>query len=157
MKKLSKVHLNNRDIVTAALRETLQTFTEAVGEYNTEEQEAFEVLQTAITAYNERMVEAWEKVETAQTAHNESIDAANEWMGQIVSDIDEYMSGKSEKWQDGDAAQAYSEWKAAFEEDLEQEDMEQPEQIEIEQPDELSLNSDEDPADKLEQLPEELG
>lgn len=93
MKKLSKAditRLGDLDVHLMAAAAALEAyisnqFTEAVAEYN-----------NLVVAYNERLVEARGVLED------------------FSSEIESYMDERSEKWQEGDAAAAFTEWKDAI-------------------------------------------
>ena len=129
MKKLTKEQLKERDALVSRLRDRRSD------------------LETVLETYNAAVETAWGLVESAQTDFNDVIAEASEWMSNISSDIDEYTSGRSEKWQESDKASLYSNWKDAFDADLEE--------AEFEKPDDFELNI-EDSAEVLEQLPEEV-
>lgn len=87
-----------------------------------------------------KIAEAWPAFEGAVTAYNDNVQAYNEEIDQVVADIDAFMSEKSERWQQGEAAQAYEAWKADLEEkkietidDLEEPEIEMPNVIEPEE------------------------
>ena len=112
-------------------------------------QAAFEDLDTAVTAYNEAITPVWDVLQQAMAAYNEVIDDANAWKNQIHQEIEDYMSGRSEKWQESPKAAEYREWQQAYEEDFEQ--------VEIEEPQEIELGSMENHEELMNMLPEELG
>ena len=129
MKKLDKVILAQRDEIAGRLRDR------------------FTDLESAVEEFNTQMDEAWAKLETAIGSYNEVVGDANSWKTDVAGQIQEYIDGKSEKWQEGEAAQRYEAWKSPFDEQIDA--------VELEKPD--NLESDvEDAAEALEQLPEEL-
>lgn len=130
MKKLSKDDLKAREEVTGKLKT------------------AFDELTEAVSRYNDIMATEWATVEEAQNNYNEAVSAAGAWCEGIVSQIDDYVSDKSEKWQEGEKAEAYENWKSAYD------DVDCSES-ELSQPDELSVEV-ENPAESIEGLPEEV-
>ncbi len=52
--------------------------------------------------------------ESAREALNEMIVKANEWAEEVATEIDDYMSQRTDKWLDGERGQAYDEWKTAY-------------------------------------------
>ncbi|MFP3443222.1 hypothetical protein R0K18_36360, partial [Pantoea sp. SIMBA_133] len=48
-------------------------------------------------------------------AYNEQLEEARGFAEDMVSEIDSYMSDRSERWQDGDTGPAYSDWKSEWE------------------------------------------
>ena len=62
---------------------------------------------------------------------NGTIEAANEWRNNIHSEMENYYDERSEKWQEGDAGSAYSDWKDNYGNEFDA--------VEIELPDELEM------------------
>jgi hypothetical protein len=115
MRKIDKALLKERDEIIANIRTKR------------------EKLDAAIEAYNEAAAKAWGEVEDALRAYNETLDPAREWVAGITGDIDVYVSERSEKWQEGEKAEAYESWKGDYESadsSLEEVSIEQPDQIE---------------------------
>jgi tetratricopeptide (TPR) repeat protein len=115
MRKIDKALLKERDEIIANIRAKR------------------EKLDAAIEAYNEAAAKAWGEVEDALQAYNETLDPAREWVAGITGDIDVYVSERSEKWQEGEKAEAYESWKGDYESadsSLEEVSIEQPDQIE---------------------------
>jgi hypothetical protein len=48
-------------------------------------------------------------------AYNEVVEEAEAVVQDLVNEMDEYLGGRSERWLEGDAGQAYSGWKDTFE------------------------------------------
>jgi hypothetical protein len=64
------------------------------------------------------------EVELAVDKYNAKVNEIKEWASEVASDIDSFMSDKSEKWQEGERGQAYEEWKSSYENfDLEELDV----------------------------------
>lgn len=106
-------------------------------------------LDNAVVEYNAAIETAWEKVEQAMGDFNEVIDDANAWKQQVAESIDEFIGGKSEKWQESAKGQAYEAWKSEYGDD-------EYEHVEFEKPDELSLEDVENHEELLGNLPEEI-
>lgn len=103
--------------------------------------------QDALMIEHADMVEAIETFNKKIDAHNEIIAEAAGWRDDLVNEIDEYLGGKSDAWQEGDKGQAVTAWK----DELEQLDLEPIEPLEIpDMPDLLHV-------DTLEQMPVEAG
>lgn len=130
MKKLSKTDLQAREEVTKKLGE------------------AHSLLTSAVEEYNDAVAEAWAKVEDCQNGYNEALHAASEWCEGIASQIEDYVNDKSEKWQEGEKAEAYENWKGEYE-GIDFSDSE------LSQPDELSLEV-QDPCEEIEGLSTEV-
>jgi hypothetical protein len=129
MKKLTKAQLRTRDEHACNIRSK------------------GEVLAEAVQAFNEKLEAAWVDVEAARDELNEEIDNANQFRSEVYDAADSYFSDRSERWQDGDAGQAYQEFMGQWEEELEQ--------VEVERPDDVSEPEGwEAAADKLEEYPE---
>lgn len=123
MKKLSRQNIAQRDAI-------IKKLADAAGALE-EEQEA---LTEALDAFNAKI-----------DAYNEALEEAREFTQDMASEIDSYMSERSERWLDGDAGQAYEEWKSEWE-NVELEDLEHIETPDFPEPDHIET---------LEQAPEE--
>jgi chromosome segregation ATPase len=80
-------------------------------------------LEADIALYNTAIEEAKGNLEPAITKMNEALEAARQFRDSIVEQMDEYVSNRSDKWQEGDAASEYESWKQEWE-NLELEDFE---------------------------------
>jgi len=70
------------------------------------------------------LTEKADAVQAAIAAYNETLGEAREFVEEITGAIDEYVGERSEKWQEGDKAQALESWKEEWE-GLELEDIEE--------------------------------
>lgn len=114
MKKLNKTHLKNRDAIYVDL------------------QLAKSNLDDAVIAYNEKAAELYADAEDKLSEYNDVLERAREWRDEIVEEIDEYVSDRSDKWQESDAAQEIESWKSEFEGlELDELTMEKPEDLEM--------------------------
>lgn len=128
MKALSKRDIGTRDAIIERCRE------------------AFAELDAAIEHYNEMVSAAYNDLEAAAQKYNEARDEAQGWCGDIACEIETYREERSEKWQDSEAGQAYTDWQEQYEGcRLERAEFEAPEPLAIEF---------EDAGDTLENLPE---
>lgn len=108
--------------------------------------EAFSALNNSIDEFNSALQARWAEVEDAQNVYNAVIGDAQAWRDEIVGQIDDYIGERSEKWHEGDKAEAYETFKGEYEGlDLTESDMSAP--------DELSIEID-NAAESLEQLPD---
>lgn len=127
MKSLSKTQVKEKSTHQAAVADAHSDLTEA------------------IEAFNASRTEAWAKVEEAQTKHREAVESANGWREGIEDAARGYYDDRSEKWQEGDAGQAYSSWLDALGTEFEiPDDIDEPEDVEI----------PEDVSGSIEELPE---
>lgn len=94
MKKLSKDHDARRDEIAAELRIADKAIDDALIEINGLIDEK---LTPAIERYNAAVTEA-------ETLRDE-----------VVGEMDEYISARSEKWQESDTASNYNDWKSEWE------------------------------------------
>jgi hypothetical protein len=92
---------------------------------------AKEGLEVEINAYNGVLQEAWERLEEALSKLNEAIQEAEEFRVEIAGAQEEYYDERSERWQEGDAGQAYQAWKQDWEMELSEVEMEQPDDLEM--------------------------
>jgi hypothetical protein len=56
-----------------------------------------------------------EDIESAIAAYNDVVEEARSFCDDVASSIDDYMSEKSEKWNESDKADKYNEWKSEYE------------------------------------------
>ena len=105
-------------------------------------------LDESVDAYNAAKDELWGNIQSALESYNETVTEANEWRHGIASEVDSYISDRSDKWQESDKGSAVSSWKDEFEGDCEE--------AELEEPETLGLDI-ECAADALEALPEDCG
>lgn len=91
----------------------------------------FTDLEMAIDAFNEALAKAWEPLEAALSNYNDAISEANVFAEGIVSDMQEYSEGKSDKWKEGDRGTAYSAWMAQWDESLYACELSKPDDIDI--------------------------
>lgn len=95
-------------------------------------QTAHEELEAAVSAYNNALEELKNPVEEALEKLNAALSDARDLRDEIVNDAEEYIGERSEKWQDGEAGQAVSEYKSSWEyAEIEEASIEFPEQIEM--------------------------
>lgn len=104
-------------------------------------------LETAIADYNATMEGAKDVVQGKLNELNVKIHEAKDWAEGIASDMQEYYDEKSERWQEGENGENYSNWKDGYE-NLDTDD------VEITFPDELEVPECA-VADDLESLPDE--
>lgn len=65
--------------------------------------------------------ETYDAYDTAVTELNEKLQEFKNFRDEVVSEMDEYLSERSEKWHEGDAASQYQDWKSTWEQlDLEE-------------------------------------
>lgn len=155
MKKLTREQLKSRDEIASKLRDRREDLDTVLTAYNAAHASAYSLLEAAIQQYNETMSEAWDAIDEEQTAYNEVVVEANELKAEIIAEIDGYVEERSEKWQEGDKAQAYASWREAFEEDTPESELQRPDEIAVEEPQDLELDI-EDAAEQIEQLQEEV-
>ena len=114
MKKLSKSALTERDEFVAQLSE--------------KREEAEAALSAASDAVSE---------------YNKLIGEVEEWRDRIVGEMDDYISERSEKWAESEAASNYESWKSAFED------------LDFSKIDEVATDVDSSLEEELEALPEQ--
>lgn len=114
MKRLSKHELKQRDEFADALEKARDKVCDAVDDYN------------------HKIAELWTPVSEALEAYNSIAADAQSWREDIVSQMDDYLGERSERWLESDAAQAYQEWKDSWESlSIETFDVAQPEGIDL--------------------------
>lgn len=92
----------------------------------------------AVRAYNEALAPLKEAVEKAVEEYNEAMNEARGFAEDVVSQADEDISDKSERWQESEKGQAVIEWKGEWErisfDDL---STEFPDELSIDEPDHI--------------------
>lgn len=152
MKRINKTQLNEREKHAQDVRDAVSEYNGAVQAYN----EALENAKTALAeALALKLADERTTLEDAYTKVNEALTAATEWRDEIVNTMDEYASNRSDKWQESDAASSFEEWKGEWENaELDNlDELEFPE-IEIELPELEEI--DDDKANAIDNLPEEV-
>jgi len=91
MKKLSRSQLKQRSDLLIRL------------------EKLYEAAEHQITAYNEGEC-SHGMVESAVERYNEAVGDANCLLADVRSDIEDYIEGRSEKWQEGERGDRYREW-----------------------------------------------
>ncbi len=129
MKKLTKHDIALRDRFAAQLQSARDALEEAVETYNAAVEKAFAPVGQAIETYNAVLE-----------------DVMN-WADDIAGQIQEYIQECSDRWQGGEAGQAYAAWLAVYE-TLGLED------VEMDEPEPLQCDID-DHASALAELPEQ--
>ena len=89
-------------------------------------------LDKAITDYNVAMEPLKGAVENALSAYNNTVTTLKGVYEEIASEAREYYDDRTEKWQEGEAGQAYSEWVNQLESPY-------IEEVEFDFPDEIEL------------------
>lgn len=93
--------------------------------------ETGEDLQEAIQRFNQHLRSANEEVQTLQDRFNELVQEAQSFVQTVHDEQEAYRDERSDRWQEGDAGQAYEEWMDAWSIELEEVDLALPEEIEI--------------------------
>lgn len=130
MKKLSKAQLQEKDTLATALDD----------KYN--------ALELALTGFNESRTASWQLVEAAIGEYNEARQSIQDFKDNIASDIQSYIDERSERWQESDAASAYSEWLSEYENEYPEAEISEPDAVEM--PDDLAN------AETVNELPDEV-
>jgi DNA repair exonuclease SbcCD ATPase subunit len=112
MKALSKEQIRQRDEIVAQLDERRKN------------------IEAAIEAANEKIDEIREDLVAVRDKYNEEVTKLATLRDEIVTDIENYVEEKSEKWQDSEAGSSYATWRDRFSDtDLDGIDIEMPEDI----------------------------
>ena len=157
MKKLDKETLAQRDDIKASLEVKFSDLEASVEGFNTKMDEAWKAVAAAVEDYNAKLEDEWGNgLGPVIESYNESIADANEWRQGVAQSIQEYMDDRSEKWQEGEAAQRYAVWRDEFDHEFSAFDAERPDDLEIAEPDEITYDNLDDVAEALGELPEEL-
>jgi uncharacterized protein with von Willebrand factor type A (vWA) domain len=110
--RLTKTQITRRDELVAKLEAAEEKLHEAVGSFNDKMQALYD-----------------EEVQPVLEAHNDLVAEANELREEIGGEQNDYLSGRSEKWLEGERGQAYQEWIDAWSNDLESVFIEAPEPL----------------------------
>ena len=101
MKKLTKAQATARDELVAALRIKEKPIDDALIAIN-----------NAIDAVNTLIEEA---LKPAIEAYNGALTDCETFRDEVIAEMDDYVSARSEKWSESDAAQTYESWKGEWE------------------------------------------
>lgn len=113
MKRLSKEQVKRHAQLATDLHEAYREMEAAIGYYNVAVSEAFAKLAPAVEAFNAKVTEA------------------NEFIGEVHDEQEAYFDEKSERWQEGDAGSAYSDWKGEWETEVEEVELEEPGELDV--------------------------
>lgn len=89
-----------------------------------------EDIQDSIKRYNQLIEAARTEIEGLVGRYNELVQDAQGMMEGIHDEQEAYKGDRSDRWQDSDAGQAYTEWMDAWAVDLEEMDIVLPDEIE---------------------------
>ncbi len=134
MKKLSREFIINRDASVKDLSGARDNVTTAVYAYN-----------EWVAKHAEEYAELVERIQGAVNDYNAVLSELSLMNEETASEAREHYEARSEKWQDGDAGRAYSNWveqleAVSFGEEIDELDL--PELVEIEVPDMPSPDED---------------
>jgi uncharacterized protein YukE len=74
-----------------------------------------EKLEAAVKRFNEKVAVEFSELETIVEALNEKTSEANAFIEEIHDEQESFYDERSEKWQEGDAGSAYSDWMSTWE------------------------------------------
>jgi len=83
-------------------------------------------LNTAIGAYNAEVARLHAELSPKVDAVNAVITEVNSFVEEVHDEQESYYDERSEKWQEGDAGQAYSYWKDGWDLTLDELELEEP-------------------------------
>lgn len=72
-------------------------------------------VEEKIAAFNEKRSELWAEVTASLESFNTALAEARDFRDGITGDMESYSGDRSERWQEGDAGQAYESWKDTWE------------------------------------------
>jgi len=113
MPKLTKAQKTAKDQISTDLANAWTDLEEAFEQYNLRVQEAFATLQAQITLYNNELSKA------------------RDFASEVAQETADYISEKSDKWQESDKGQEYQSFQEEYE-SLQLDDIELDEPAEIE-------------------------
>jgi len=105
--------------------------------------EAWERLENAYGDFTSKVAEAYQEFEPETKAYNEVIVEANDFVEEVSGEIRGYIDERTEKWQESERGQAFEEWSSAWEDALDEVEIEEPEFPEI--PEYIIFNEDDYP------------
>lgn len=109
MKGLKKAEQKRKDGIATDLQSRFEELTEACEAYN-----ANDGNKTGQNAKKKKL--QLKSVEQAIVAYNEALSTARSFCEETAAEIQEFIDGKSEKWQESEKANEYIFWKEAYEE-----------------------------------------
>lgn len=88
-------------------------------------------VETQVTAYNEQKSKLFGLVEAAINHYNEVVADFESLREEVHSDMESFFEERSEKWQEGDAGQSYSEWKDQWAEEQAEHELQETDDVEV--------------------------
>jgi uncharacterized coiled-coil DUF342 family protein len=67
-------------------------------------------LSTAVAKFNEELAKLRDDLTATVNDYNEVVQTAEEFRADMLSQMQSYFDEKSERWQEGEAGQAYQQW-----------------------------------------------
>jgi uncharacterized protein YukE len=96
---------------------------------------AMEKLDEARSTYNDALQDEYNKYKEFVDSYNSANEELRTFIGECAEEMSAYFDEKSEKWQEGEAGEAYAAWKDAWEAAAEFDDHDVREPDEAEEPD----------------------
>jgi uncharacterized protein YukE len=90
---------------------------------------AHEAVQSAVAEFNAKVAAAYAELEPHVSDFNSEVEKANSFMGEVYADQESFYDEKSEKWQEGDAGEAYRSWMEQWEQVIEEMELDVPEEL----------------------------
>lgn len=90
-----------------------------------------DALSNAVEAFNDLVAREQERISEALRQYNEAVAEANEFRDIILTNMDDYFSDRSEKWQYSDSGSEFSSWMEEWRSEFEEESIDLPDPIEI--------------------------
>lgn len=111
MKKLTQTDEKKRAELVEKIGLARQELLDSFDDFNAEKTRLFDDVKTAVKAFNDAMDGKPAPIHAALAAYNATLAEAKSLAEEVIGKIDDYVSGKSEKWSDSDKGQGYMGWR----------------------------------------------
>lgn len=101
-------------------KKRIKTLGELQAKYAYAREELQSALETAKTEVEAAVAKANDDLTLKVAAINEVIGEINSFREEVSSDIESFMDEKSDNWRDGERGSAYSEWKDAWDNEIQE-------------------------------------
>lgn len=138
MRKLNK---KNSEALQKHIEDVDNTETElrdAIDKYNEVLADEWQAVVAAYKGFVEAVGESEPEVRSAKEAFDAAVSEAESFREEMSSEIEGHYDEKSERWQESEAGERFSEWSSTWQETIEPEEIEIPELKDLEEISELT-------------------
>jgi hypothetical protein len=125
VQKLDRKQLSRKAEVVSGVESALSELEDVIATYNQEREDAWHDIEEfiakdegladdIIAAGNDILDSRWKEIEEHVNVVNIRLEALREFRDEIVSAMETYYEGRTEKWQEGEKGSAYTDWMSAW-------------------------------------------